>query len=296
MTEATPGAVVITGASRGVGRELALGYARRARDLILIARSPDQLTEVGDACRAAGAPGVQTITADLTRDDDLGRVVDGLERLTAGGVATDTLINNAGVLAGMPFAGQPQQSIAQSVALNCAAPTLLTSTLLPHMLERGHGRILNVASMAGVAPVAGMAVYAATKSYAIHVSHALRRELKGSGVSVTVLVPGPIATDMLADVISADVGSVSLMPTLAAVDVAAAAIDGLEGGRATVVPGLLNAIAYYGAQVLPAAILEPLANARLQRRADPVAASASLRAQTASAVQPPVEPRTQPSQ
>ncbi|MEO1719640.1 MAG: SDR family NAD(P)-dependent oxidoreductase [Pseudomonadota bacterium] len=262
-TDHDDAAVLITGASRGVGRELALGFARQRRQLILVARSEDRLRTVADEARKAGAPEVAIMAADLSDADDVARLVERISELADAGTHIDTLINNAAILVGEPFRAQNSETVRHSIALNCAAPTQLITAVLPGMIARGSGRILYVASIAGIAPLTGMSVYSATKAYAIRVADSLRRELRGTGVTVTTLIPGPIETDMLEDVMRADVGMTALMPNLDPRDVAYAAIEGLDGGRHVVVPGLMNAMLYYGTRLAPPVVSDWLANIRL---------------------------------
>ena len=184
-------ATLVTGASSGLGIEFARLAAAKKRDLVLVARSADKLEALAAEVREAHGVGVTVLADDLANPASVERIVASLREK---GIAVDELINNAGVGKLAPFAGMPEEAIAGMIDLNVRTLTLLTRALLPDMVARGAGRILNVASTAAYAPGPLMAVYYASKAYVLHFSVALQNELRGSGVSVTCLCPGPTKT------------------------------------------------------------------------------------------------------
>jgi short-subunit dehydrogenase len=182
--------VLITGASGGIGYELARLFARDHHDLVLVARSADKLTQVANEVQAWGVT-VKTVPLDLAAPPAPKFLFDQLQRE---GVAVDILINNAGFGAFGAFAQMPEEEIFGQIQLNITALTHLTKLFLAPMLARRSGRIMNVASTAGFQPGPLMAVYYATKAYVISFSEALANELRHSGVTVTCFCPGATHT------------------------------------------------------------------------------------------------------
>jgi hypothetical protein len=182
---------LITGASSGIGTELARAFARRDHDLVLSARSEDRLERLADELRDAHGRAVAVLPADLADPNGPAALLD---RLDAGGHQVDVLVNNAGVANHGRFDRIAAEADLDQLRLNALATTSLAKALLPGMVARGHGGIVNVASTAAFQPGPGMAVYYASKAYLLHLSEALSEELRGSGVTVTALCPGPTET------------------------------------------------------------------------------------------------------
>ena len=182
--------VLITGASSGIGQELAKLYAADGAGLVLIARSQDRLRELADELAARYGVQAQVLPADLSRPASPGEIADALAQRH---IDVDVLVNNAGFAAHGSIAGLGAQRQLDIIDVNVAALTQLTVLLLPGMLERRHGAILNVASTAGFQPGPNQAVYSATKAYVLSFTEALAEEVRGSGVRVSCLAPG--ATD-----------------------------------------------------------------------------------------------------
>jgi len=182
--------VLITGASGGIGYELAKLFARDHHNLILIARSGDKLAQIATELRTQGVT-VKTVPLDLSTPLAPKFLFD---QLQTEGVAVDILINNAGFGAFGEFAQMSNDEIFGQIQLNITALTELTRLFLPAMLARRIGRIMNVASTAGFQPGPLMAVYYATKAYVISFSEALANEVRNSGVTVTCFCPGATHT------------------------------------------------------------------------------------------------------
>jgi uncharacterized protein len=182
---------LVTGASSGIGKELARVFAQHGHDLVLVARNEPSLKELGEELLRDCGARFHIIVADLA---DPGAP----ERLAASvrekGIDVDILVNNAGFGLLGPFAETDIRRELDMIQVNVAAPTHLTKLFLPAMLARRSGRILNVASTAAFVPGPLMAVYYATKAYLLSFSQALANEVAGTGVTVTVLCPGPTHT------------------------------------------------------------------------------------------------------
>ena len=244
------GRVLITGASAGIGAELAREFARHGHRLTLVARRKDKLAALARELDAEYHVDVKVIVQDLARPTAPAAVV----RATQDeGGAIGILVNNAGVIDVGPFVGAPVDKLVGMVNLNVRALTELTGLLLPAMVERKFGRILNVASLAAFQPVPGMAAYAASKAYVLALSEALAEELKGSGVSVSALCPGVTDTDMAAEIKAGSSTAAKLPKELISDprDVAERAYKALMAGQAVLVPGLPNQITAAWAQVTP---------------------------------------------
>ena len=182
--------VLITGASGGIGYELAKLFARDGHNLILVARSADKLSQVATELEATGVK-VRTLPLDLTDSPAPKFLFDQLQRES---IAVDILINNAGFGAYGEFSQMSETEILGQISLNVTALTELTRLFLPAMIERRFGRIMNVASTAGFQPGPLMAVYYATKAYVISFSEAIANEVQNSEVTVTCFCPGATQT------------------------------------------------------------------------------------------------------
>jgi short-subunit dehydrogenase len=227
---------LVTGASQGLGLALARLLAADGHDLVLVARGSQRLQEAENELRSGKGLSVRSFAMDLS-GPDAARAL--WEKLAESTVEIDILVNNAGVGLYGAFKDQEPDAIAAMEALNIGALTMLTRLALPGMLERGFGRILNVASVAGYQPGGpGMAAYYATKSYVLSFSKALARELAGTGVSVTALSPGPVRTSFEESSGAGDSPLYRFVPTLTAEAVARAGYRGMMRGRATVIPGI----------------------------------------------------------
>lgn len=248
---------LVTGASSGIGRALALGLARRGYDLVLVGRNTERLSAAAEACRDMGRRTL-TLSIDLSRPEAADAVTRALREYPAMDITV--LVNNAGCGVHGPFAATSLDSERAMVELHVGALLGLTKALLPAMLKRGGGRILNVGSVYSMSPVEEQAVYAATKAFMLSFSQSLAAELRGSGVTVTALCPGVTRTEFRERAGIADYGRLSGM---SAETVAEAGLDGLMAGRGLVVPGVLNA-----AFVILARLLGPIGAAVLVRHAN----------------------------
>lgn len=247
-------AALVTGASSGIGIDLARELAQRGHNLVLVARREERLDEVAAELRSDSVR-VETIACDLA--DPAAR--DALPAQIAElGLTVSILVNNAGYGSAGKFTELDGAAEAQMVRLNCEAPVALASVYAKEMVGRGSGAILNVASSAGFQPIPKQATYAATKAFMLNWSDALHAELKGPGVAVTALCPGPVETEF-AEVAGAE-GLFDNAPGFSMVsseDVARQAIEGLEKNRRNVVPGLAIKIATTSSRFTPRSVLLP---------------------------------------
>ncbi|MDO8925734.1 MAG: SDR family oxidoreductase [Sideroxyarcus sp.] len=243
---------VITGASGGIGMELAPLFAARGYDLILVARRADRLQKLADDLNKMYAVSAKTIQMDLAQPGAGAAVWQEISAITPD---IDVLVNNAGVGDSGDFSDEAPEVIERMLHLNVSTLTSLTRHALQGMVARKHGRILNVASLAGFQPGGpGMAVYYASKSYVLSFSRAIRRELRGSGVTVTTLCPGPTSTGFEEAAKAQRTLLFRWTRPMTARDVARAGFEGVQQGRAVVVPGLLNKLLAVSAGMGPAAI------------------------------------------
>jgi short-subunit dehydrogenase len=252
---AAPGVpVVVTGASAGIGEALAAELAARGHDLVLVARRRDRLRALARRLREREHVDVEIRPADLADPEQRRALAAELaDRQLAG------LCNNAGVGSYGPYLDAEPGHLAAMVELNASATNDLMAAVLPGLVARGEGAVLNVASILGHGAQPHNAAYAATKAFAITLSEAVHAELAGTGVSVTALSPGPVRTDIYDSSDAADLQDIG--PSLLwqePDEVARAAVDAMERGERTAVPGLVNALAAAGGRYLPQTIRLPL--------------------------------------
>jgi len=246
---------LVTGASAGIGREVARVLARDAGALILVARRKERLEEL--AAELVGArPELRVIVraVDLCDRTAAAAMLDELERA---GERIEVFVNNAGFGDYGPFERSSWAKLERMLELNVVGATFLLHRLLPPMIERGFGAILNVGSSAGMIASPGMGGYGATKAYLNHLSEALRAEVAGTGVSVTVLCPGPVPTEFQEVANTAARAPLPRALVVSVEDCAEQAVDALRRGHARVIPGLPMKAAILSLESVPKALLRP---------------------------------------
>ena len=230
---------LITGASSGIGLELARIFAAHGYACVLVARRADRLAELGDVIAATGARKPIVIACDLAVEGAVSKLEEDLATL---GFEVEYLVNNAGFgLAGRMLELDPAQQL-EMIDLNIRALTDLTLRFTDSIV-RHRGGILNVASIAAFLPGPGMAVYYASKAFVLSFTEALRGELRNTGVRVTALCPGPVPTEFQSRA-GFVLGMDSKLLTVSAADVARAGYDGLMADRQVVLPG-------FGVRIIP---------------------------------------------
>lgn len=242
--------IVITGASSGIGTELARGLARRGYPLVLVARRRERLDELADDLSRQFAIGVDVEPLDLSDAGSRGQLAERLRTEPMAGLCNSAGFGTSGVFQTLQVERESEQ-----VTLNALALMELTHAALPGMVERGAGAVLNIASIAGFQPMPYMAVYSATKAFVQTFSEAVHEELSGTGVSVTVLCPGPVPTEW-GEIANAERFSIPLAQ-VSARDVAEAAIGGMVEGKRSVVPGIVPKAVGIGGRYLPRTLLLP---------------------------------------
>jgi short-subunit dehydrogenase len=246
-TSTTRPVALITGASGGIGLEFARLAAANGHDVVLVARSGARLLEIAEELRDRHGITARTVVADLAEPDAARTVAS-----TVDGSPPDVLINNAGVGGQGRFAVQrPLADDLAMIRLNVLSLVELTGLLLPEMVARGSGGILNVASTAGYLPGPRQAVYYASKAFVKSFSEALTEECRGTGVRVTALCPGPVDTGFAR---ASGLSESLLMKApgkVPPVEVARIGWEALAAGRAVVVPGLMARVAMQSLRIAP---------------------------------------------
>jgi short-subunit dehydrogenase len=231
-TSQNKGTALVTGASGGIGAIYADRLARRGYDLVLVARNGKRLEEVAQRIRSATQRSVEIIVADLGNKADLARVE---ANLRADGRIT-MLVNNAGFGAATPLADSDVNKMEEMIELNVVALTRLTYAVVPGLVARGNGSIINIASIVAVAPDMLNGVYGGTKAFVLAFSQSLQHELADKGVRVQVVLPGAIATDFWSVV-----GGVENLPpqiVMTGDDLVDSALAGFDLGEFATVPSL----------------------------------------------------------
>ncbi len=249
---------LVTGASSGIGADLARELARRGHGVTLVARREDRLKALADEIAQAHAVRTEVIAADLA---DAGSRAELPNALDHRGLTADILVNNAGFTTMGPVSRADHRAETALVRTNVEAVVDLCTLFVPGMVTRRRGAVLNTASTAAFQPLPGQASYGASKAFVLSYSRALGAELRGKGVTVTTLCPGPVETGFAEAAGMTDEEASETLPKIMwvpAADVAKAAIDGLAAGRAVVIPGTVNRTAAALAHLAPKSFLLPL--------------------------------------
>jgi uncharacterized protein len=262
-------AALVTGASAGIGTAIARELAARGHGLVLVARRKPLLERLAAELRDRHGVRVETIACDLAKPAARGRLSGQIEALE---LAVEILVNNAGFATNGPFHESDPERELQQVRVLVEAPVALTSAFVPAMVKRERGGILNVASTAAFQPLPYSAGYSAAKSYVLTLSEALHQELRGRGVTVTALCPGPVSTDFW-EISGWEVAggqsfekAVPKPAWIKPEDAARAGVQGLDAGRRVVVPGVQVRAAMQAVRYLPHAFKLPAIEWMMRRR------------------------------
>ena len=223
-----PETALVTGASSGIGEQFARQLAMRGYELVLVARRADRLERLASELPTEA----HAVPCDLATDSASlqGRVAEL-------GLGVDLLVNNAGFGTSGPFLEHEAARDAELVRINCEAIVTLTHAFLPAMVERGRGGIINMASSAGMQPIPYESVYAASKAFVISFTDALHVELRGSGVRVLSVNPGPVPTEFQ-EAAGYEPGRVGVVPgEISAEQVVREALAAYDRDRRSVIPG-----------------------------------------------------------
>lgn len=261
MKEKEHGTALVTGASRGIGYELSRLFAQNGHNLVMVARDGQRLEDIAVRLRDEFGIAAESIPADLSRPDCSREI---LAKLRDKSIHVDILVNNAGFNEYGPFYETDLQKELQMVQVNMVSLTCLTKLLLPGMLKQNHGRILNVGSTGSFAPGPLNAVYCATKAYVLSFSCDLAEKLRGTGVTVTTLCPGPTNTDFArrAEMEDAKLFQGSLMD---AGRVSKIGYDALMKGKTSVVAGTANKLLVFSLRFLPREMAAKMAKGMMSR-------------------------------
>ena len=243
---------LVTGASAGIGRAFALALAARGHDLVLTARRTDRLEALAQEVRTAHGANTFVVAADLADAEAPKQLVDAVH---AAGIEVDYLVNNAGYGIRERFLNTPWETHARFLRVMVDSWLELTHRLAPAMVKRGHGRIVNVSSLASLAPEPPGSLYPAAKCLMTSASRSLRLSLLGTGVHCTALCPGFTYTEFH-DVLGAREAMNKLPKFMwqSADAVVRAGIDGVERNKAVVVPGAFNKMAALACRFIPYSI------------------------------------------
>jgi uncharacterized protein len=246
---------LVTGASSGIGVDLARELARDGHDLVLIARRVEPMRVLANELKT----NTTVLAADLSKPGAAGEVVRELETR---GIAIDVLINNAGLGVTGRFDQNDPAKIDEIMQVNMIALTELTRLLLPQMVARGKGRVMLVASTAAFQPGPLMAVYYATKAYVMSLGEAIAWELRGTGVTVTTVCPGPTATSFVdaADMHRTTIFKSPMIKVMSSAEVARIGYKGMKAGRRVVVTGLANKFTAVSGAFSPRSMVLSIAN------------------------------------
>jgi short-subunit dehydrogenase len=257
MTLPVPSAkhvAVVTGASSGIGAEIARELSRRGHELVLVARSEEKLQSLADEL----ATTAYVVPADLAKAEGRARLV---ADLGSRGLVPQVLVNNAGFSTLGPVHRSDPEAELGLVEVDVAAVVDLCSRLLPGMVDRGTGAVLNVASTAAFQPLPGQAAYGAAKAFVLSYTRSLSAELKGTGVGVTVLCPGPVDTGFGEAAGFSKGDAEDALPSfmwVSAADVARTAVEGMDKGTLVVIPGLANRAGAAFGHLMPKRVLLPI--------------------------------------
>jgi short-subunit dehydrogenase len=240
------GVALVTGASSGIGAVYADRLARRGYDLILVARSTERLSALGDHLAKETGRKVETVTADLNDPADLAWVEDRLR----GDPRITLLVNNAGVGATAPLLDSDVDDMTRLITLNAIAPTRLAYAAAPAFVARGRGAIVNIASIVAITPETLNGVYGASKAFVLALTQSLQHELSDKGVRVQAVLPGATATDFWRDA-GKPVEELPSAIVMSAEDLVDAALVGFDRGEVVTIPPLADEAdwnAYEGAR------------------------------------------------
>ena len=252
---------IVTGASSGIGAEIAKELARRGHGVSLVARREEKLLALADEIRELGVR-TEVFATDLS---DRAARAGLLTRISEKGLVPEILVNNAGLSTlGRVFRSDPEAEM-QMIEVDVVAVVDLCSRVLPGMVDRARGAVLNVASTAAFQPLPGQAGYGGCKAFILSYTHSLAGELRGTGVSVTALCPGPVDTGFGAAAGFTEEEATAALPSFMwkePREVARAGVEAMAAGRTVTIPGMANRVGAMFGYLTPRRLLVPMLAAR----------------------------------
>ncbi|MDR7039686.1 short-subunit dehydrogenase [Methylobacterium sp. BE186] len=255
------GTVLVTGASSGIGAVYADRFAGRGHDLVLVARNRERLEAVAETLRRRHGVAVRTVAADLASRAGLAEV----EAILSTDARITHLVNNAGFGSAAPLASASVDEMERMIAINVTAPMRLTYAAVPAFRARGAGTVINIASIVAIGPEVLNGVYGGSKSFVLAFSHALRKELDGTGVAVQVVLPGATGTEFW-DIAGLPASNLPADWVMSAEDLVDAALVGLDRGEFATVPSLRDAAEWEAWEAARRTMLPHLSSARPAER------------------------------
>ncbi|MBY0554009.1 SDR family oxidoreductase [bacterium] len=246
---------LITGASSGIGFELAHVFAKNNHNLVLVARSEEKLKALKAEIEKTSAVVAEVIAIDLSKQNAAEDLFNAIQKKN---ISIDVLVNNAGFGDHGLFLTEDKNKIEEMILLNILTLTKLTKLFLPAMVEKQHGKILNVASTAAFQPGPLMSVYYATKAYVLSFTEGLYEELKGTGVSTTAVCPGPTVSGFQDAANMSDVALLNTMKLPTSKDVAEFAFTALMNNEAVAIHGFVNSIMARSTGLVPRSLIRKL--------------------------------------
>jgi uncharacterized protein len=249
---------LVTGASSGIGEEIARQLASRGLGVTVVARREARLMGLASELSSRYGVRAEYLTADLTDESSRAGIATELERRE---LAVNVLVNNAGLTTMGPVSRSDPAREMALVRTDVEAVVHLCSLFVPGMVERRSGAILNVASTAAFQPLPGQASYGAATAFVLSYGHSLRGELRPTGVTATVLCPGPVETGFAEAAGMSDAEAAESLPKVMwvpAAEVARKAVAGMDANKAVVIPGLPNRMASAFGWLAPRGVLVPM--------------------------------------
>jgi len=269
MKQHSKGLAVITGASSGIGAVYADRLAQRGYDLLLVARDQKRMVDLASKLTSETGSHVDILAADLTNSNDVAK----LEQFLREDSRITLLVNNAGVAATAPLLNSDVAAMSQMIALNVEALTRLTYAIVPALVKRGTGTIINIGSIVAIAPEVLNGVYGGTKAFVLAFSQSLRKELANTGVKVQVVLPGATATDLWKKA-GKPVEELPKEIVMSAEDMVNAALAGLDQGEFVTIPALPDAGQWESYEAARQALMPNLSRAEPAARYGVVRAAA----------------------